>query len=626
MIAAALQIFCFIFMIASVPCWAAGRDEKIISDHPSVTWGHAAHGLFTRGRSIGVVITLSNYMGEQQGGYRELRTARNDGEKMIKFLLEEAGFDIVYVLTEEKVTKERIDRLMIDEVRQEVTANDRFLFYWSGHGDQLTAGSNKFGFLPLLFSKRNEFGGMVSMDDITRWNNYLVAQHGLFLLDSCLSGLAGAEVKSARDDRLERLAQPARHLITAGQAGENVISGERWTGSLFTDSFIRGATGEAQTRDDIISLWSLLDYVQDRVTIEKRIVGWQKSLSPQLRLLSAGPGAFFFTTRSQRLSPGPPPPGPSGQQSKMEIEEKLRESAVKLARQSLVDDGALAIVREGILSFRDRPAGGQPCSGCPEFVIVPAGSFVMGSDTGKSDERPPHRVTIGKAFGVGKFPVTRGEFAAFVKETGYKSEGGCAGFNGSNWIMRTDLSWSSPGFDQNDRHPVVCINSNDVTSFLAWLSRKTRRLYRLLTEAEWEYMARAETTAGYFFGDNSDELCRYGNGADLTAKQSFPNIEGVNCRDGYVFTAPVDSFKPNTWGIHDVHGNVRQRVADCYNSSYKGAPSDASAWLAGDCDRNVLRGGSWSSDPMELRSASRDRGAPKELRYDNYGFRIARDL
>src|SRR5271163_1213608 len=151
---------------------------------------------------------------------------------------------------------------MIDEVRIVVGQYDRFLFYWSGHGDQLTIADRRRGFLPLAGSKREEFSGMISMDDISRWDSFLQAKQTLFLLDACLSGLAGLQVKSPNDNRFQQLSQAGHHLLTAGTGGEIAISGERWNGSLFTDSFIRGARGGASHPDAIISLWSLFDYVQ----------------------------------------------------------------------------------------------------------------------------------------------------------------------------------------------------------------------------------------------------------------------------------------------------------------------------------------------------------------------------
>ena len=164
---------------------------------------------------------------------------------MINFLIKDAGFDIVHVLTDKSATKDEIDRLMTDIIPNTVSQRDRFLFYWSGHGDQWVSELGAFGFLALANSKPKQFSTMVSMLDLQRWDSYLGARHTLFVLDTCVSGLAGVEKKSSRDIRLEQLSLPARHLLTAGTSTEKVISGEKWGGSLFTNSFIRGARGEA---------------------------------------------------------------------------------------------------------------------------------------------------------------------------------------------------------------------------------------------------------------------------------------------------------------------------------------------------------------------------------------------
>jgi hypothetical protein len=284
-------------LIATCSPALAGRDEKIVNPNPNKLWSRTAGGVVSGAKSVGVVIALSDYKG---GGYPPLPTARNDAQKMINFLIGDAGFDVVFVLTDEEVTKQRIERLMLDEVRRNVDRNDRVLVYWSGHGDQLIVGEAKFGFLPLVNSKRDQFSGMVSMDDLARWNAYIGARQSLFLLDACLSGLAGSEVKSARDDRVKQLSGVAHHVLTAGTAGENAITGEQWTGSLFTDSFIKGAQGEASSTDGVVSLWALLEYIQRRVLVERTAARWGNTLTPQIRFLSAGPGAFFFTP-----NPGP---------------------------------------------------------------------------------------------------------------------------------------------------------------------------------------------------------------------------------------------------------------------------------------------------------------------------------
>ena len=279
-------------------------------------------------------------------------------------------------------------------------------------------------------------------------------------------------------------------------------------------------------------------------------------------------------------------------------------------------------------AFRD-------CAECPEMVVVPAGSFMMGSvsEAGDFHEGPQHRVTIARPFAVGKFEVTRGEFAALIRESGRPVGDRCHVLEGGRWEERAGRSFRDPAFAQDDRHPAVCVNWEDATAFAGWLSKKTGKTYRLLSEAEWEYAARAGNSTRYHFGDKEQDLCAYGNVADQTAGQKYEDwTKTANCRDGHINTAPVGSFQPNAFGLYDMHGNVWEWVQDCWNSGYGGAPEYGSAWTAGatlDCGRRVLRGGSWSNEPRDLRSAKRASNRVRNTtddRVDNVGFRVGRTL
>ena len=278
------------------------------------------------------------------------------------------------------------------------------------------------------------------------------------------------------------------------------------------------------------------------------------------------------------------------------------------------------------ITFRD-------CPTCPEMVVVPAGKFLMGSPEDEKDrfpnEGPQHEVTIAKPLAVGVTHVTRGEFAAFVAATGHNTDGGCYAFDGKEWKNNAQASWRAPGFAQGDSHPVVCVNWHDAHAYVAWLKQQTGVDYRLLTEAEAEYGARGTTAATrqprYFFGDDAKDLCKYGNGADLTAKTKFPDLSAAECNDGYVFTAPAGHFAANAFGVKDVHGNVWSWTEDCYADSYKDAPKDGSAVRGEDGCSRVLRGGSWDSDPRDLRSADRG-GIRPGNRGSNGGFRVGRSF
>ena len=279
----------------------------------------------------------------------------------------------------------------------------------------------------------------------------------------------------------------------------------------------------------------------------------------------------------------------------------------------------------------------QECADCPEMVVVPEGSFTMGSpdtEPGRdSDEGPRHEAKIARAFAVGKFDVTKDEFAAFVKDTGYDAGSTCFFYDKKDAsIAVSGHSWRDPGFAQTGSHPAVCLDWDDAQAYAKWLKDKTGRSYRLLSESEWEYSARGQTSPGtyprYFFGGSDRDFCKYGNGADETAKTQIPGASVwtvLPCRDGYAYTSPAGAFMPNPFGLYDMHGNVWQWVEDCYRDSYAGAPSDRSPKISGDCGQRVIRGGSWNFDPRYLRAAHRGRFVPS-LRLNDLGFRVARTL
>ena len=269
------------------------------------------------------------------------------------------------------------------------------------------------------------------------------------------------------------------------------------------------------------------------------------------------------------------------------------------------------------------PGAGQSfkdCPDCAEMVVVPAGSFMMGTppDEEVATEREDQvRVSIAAPFAVGRFAVTRGEFAAFVAATGHKTDGGCYRFSGSEWKREAERNWRSPGFAQDDSHPVVCTSWNDAKAYAAWLSSSTGKSYRLLSEAEREYVARAGSSTPFWWGTaistdqaNYDGRIAYAGGAKGAWRQG---------------TVPVDSFAANPWGLHNVHGNVWEWTEDCWNEMNAGNPGDGTARAAGDCSVRVLRGGSWNNAPHSIRSARRNRNPPATR--DGYiGFRIARTL
>ena len=284
------------------------------------------------------------------------------------------------------------------------------------------------------------------------------------------------------------------------------------------------------------------------------------------------------------------------------------------------------------------PAGAaRDCAECPDMVIVPAGRFVMGATpgeeerTGLSDQfrnrSQPLRTVNVRRFSAGKFEVTRGEYRAFAEATGHRGEG-CFVWGGSDFRMEPAKSWREPGFAQDDTHPVTCVSWEDASAYAAWLSRRTGRKYRLPTEAEWEYAARAGTTTTRYWGDDANRSCEYSNGADRSTAARVPGASGwgvADCDDRHPYTAPVGSFRPNAFGLHDMLGNVEEWTQDCWQGDYRGAPIDGSAATAGDCSLRAVRGGAWDDAPVGVPAAYRV-GSPVTIRVHRRGFRVAADL
>ena len=292
-----------------------------------------------------------------------------------------------------------------------------------------------------------------------------------------------------------------------------------------------------------------------------------------------------------------------------------------------------------------KPAAGKPgnvfrdCPDCPEMVVIPEGNFTMGSSAaekswaasqvgsaeGVADEAPQHNVSLA-SFAIGKYDVTRAEYAAFVRETGHPNGDGC-GRGDFEWKKLVDLSWHNPGYRQTDRDPVVCVSWQDAQAYIAWLNSKVRQtssasgegLYRLPSESEWEYAARAGTSTRFWWGD------------DDTAASDHAWLKSNSGGR----THPVGSKPPNAFGLYDMVGNVWQWTEDCYDNSYAGVPADGRANETASTDIHandsqgkclrVDRGAAWRFRTWALRSATRERN-PADYRDAIMGFRVARTL
>ncbi len=274
---------------------------------------------------------------------------------------------------------------------------------------------------------------------------------------------------------------------------------------------------------------------------------------------------------------------------------------------------------------------GQPfrdCDGCPLMVEVPPGHFTAGPGyierAAWPDSYEYHHnlhIEIGYRLAVGVYEVKRGEFARFVEATGHDARGSCSTNEYGSWRNRQNRDWSNPGYAQTDDHPVVCINWGDAQAYVKWLSSISGASYRLLSDSEWEYVARAGTVKARYWGHLFDvNQCAHVNGADTTT-----DIENRSlCSDGYKRTAPVGSFSKNEFGLYDVLGNVWEWVQDCWaGGGFKQIPTNGSPLTLVSCTKRRMRGGAWDSIPFFLRSAVQSGGDANE-RDSAVGFRVAR--
>jgi len=279
----------------------------------------------------------------------------------------------------------------------------------------------------------------------------------------------------------------------------------------------------------------------------------------------------------------------------------------------------------------------------PPMVTVPAGEFLMGggppymgSEQVAANALPIHKVTI-ETFKAGKYEVTVKEFRQFIEATGYEAPKSCYHQPNEGWFSQgsTQGSWNENDMTTSEYQPVVCLDWKAATAYANWLSQQTGKSYRLLSEAEWEYTARAGSTTKFHFGNDSKQknICEYANVSDITAERGAHKLFGATymgfmggitqCDDGAEFISIVGMYKPNAYGVYDMIGNVVEAVQDCGNENYQGAPTDGSAWLTGNCEERVGRGGGWHW--RGFHSSIRGIG-PASWVGSIEGFRLAQDL
>jgi formylglycine-generating enzyme required for sulfatase activity len=274
----------------------------------------------------------------------------------------------------------------------------------------------------------------------------------------------------------------------------------------------------------------------------------------------------------------------------------------------------------------------RDCPDCPELVVVPPGSFAMGFDGGEPEryEGPVRQIRIEYSFAAGRFEITNAQYQRFVDATGYDAAQGCNVFVSGKLEKDMSRSWADPAYGRaiKPNEPAVCLAWYHVKAYVDWLAEQTGQPYRLLSEAEWEYLAIAPPAGNLVAEGGSDQLCRYANVLDTSGKTLFTSqdaFQPVACNDGFAGVAPVGSFPANAYGLYDIVGNVWEWVADCYAMPAPAEPVDGSPQLVEGCDRRAVKGGSWGTVAARQRPQFRGRD-PLSRVSQVFGFRIARDL
>jgi formylglycine-generating enzyme required for sulfatase activity len=487
--------------------------------------------------------------------------------------------------------------------------NNRLLFFYSGHGYSRKVNGNSKGYIvpvdaPNPYVDIKGFARKaVEMEQVVTWAKRIESKHALFLFDSCFSGTVLKTRDALVPKQITKATKlPVRQFITAGSANEKVPASSTFT-PAFVDA-LRYAKADLY-KDGYVTGEELGLYL-------KSVVSQYTRQTPQYGKINYkyARGDFVF-----KLKKTPPPrinvaELDSVKREKAELARIQREKQAALAELDRLkrEKARLARVKRQRKSkvFQDRLRDG---SLGPKMVRIPAGSFRMGDiqGGGDSDEKPVHRVSVGE-FAMGMYEVTVGEFRKFVNSSGYQTdaekEGSCWTYVGSSSDKK---NWRNLGFSQNNNHPVTCISWNDATAYTKWLSNQTGKSYRLPTEAEWEYAARAGTETKYWWGNNIGK--------------NKANCDNSYCRDRFKYTSPVGSFSANKFGLYDTSGNVWEWTCSEFDNKYKGKEKQC----VSTGNRLSLRGGSWSVNPSWLRSGPRDRNAPS-YRDGSLGFRVSRLL
>jgi formylglycine-generating enzyme required for sulfatase activity len=529
-----------------------------------------------------------------------LSNPKNDADD-VAAALQRLNFNVT---KRKDLTIREFDRTLDDFVAQAKDA-DVALFFFSGHGLQI----DKRGYLaPIDVRAESESSALRELvpiqEAVSRIEN--AGKVSVIVLDACRDSPLQERMRRIAVEKNKALAPPMGLPPVSVVGSNTLIVYATVPGETASDGTGRNSPFTASLLRHVETPGLEIELMFKRVTADvlhgtrgKQQPERLSRLQNELVLLPGRPES----SKQVAIVTPPKPPSPAA----VNCQDGLLVSLGQTDERSCIKPGSSD-------SFRD-------CPDCPEMVAVPSGSFTMGSAESELPrdiaELPQHGVIIGKPFAVAKAAVSRDEFDAFVRDSGYNMDGGC--YISAEGGLKEDSakSYLTPGYQQTGSHPAVCVNWNDAQAYTVWLSKKTGQSYRLLSEAEREYVARAGTKTPFWWGTSiSPDQANYDGAADV--------YRGGGKKGEFRRKAvPVKSFQPNPWGLYQVHGNIWEWVEDCWQENYDGAPEDGSAWTSADCSRRVLRGGAWRNGPGSLRAASRLRGIAR-IRYVSFGFRVAR--
>ncbi len=584
----------------------------------------------------------------------KLETAVNDATAMAELLREKYGYTVTLL---KDATRADILRAF-NRFRAELTENDNLLVYYAGHGT-LDRATDTGYWLPVDAEPDSDLN-WVPNEAISRHLRGMTARHVMVIADSCYSGTLVRDAQAApatgreRNAWLTRMAEiRSRTAITSGGL-EPVVDAGGGGHSVFAGALLKALRANAE----IIEGSALFGRISRGVVVNAD----QTPAYSDIRKAGHEGGEFLFVPQGQRL-PGAAdetetaavPATPTDPAGRAALETAFWQTIQNSDRPADFEayltqfpDGtfaALARIRLAALNRPTTPSAGvtarddsgltagtgfRDCDDCPEMVVIPPGRFAMGAapdlPEAGPEERPQHDVVVGAAFAMAKYEVSRAEFERFAEAQGGVRDPWCSVWADGGWRERA-FGRQFPGFDQSNADPVVCVSWRTARQYAQWLSRETRQRYRLPSEAEWEYAARAGAVTPRPWGYDADRACAHANGADLSHANDywFEGRQLHGCRDDFRRTAPTGSFEPNGFGLHDMLGNAAEWVADCWHDDYLDAGSSGAARDATDCRGRTVRGGGWADGPLALRLTAR-RGQAADRPQAGIGFRLVRVL